>query len=884
MTEYLPDIYKISETIKEIQSKFIEEEENTLELGIYGYLNEVFANSLQNAILLASEYGNEAIPIRSKYERTIMTNAVTYDVQDINAKPAKMTVMIGFVKQYLDKYLDKNKKFVLDRYCDIKIGTYVFHLDYDIEINRSILMNKNVVYSAKYNMNFVNNLSDITNPYLQSPIIMNIQGDDYLFIICDIRQTELEITDVRILSNNVLESKSFDFSFSNQLASFNVYVTENDETIELIPVYEGMPYNKDEYYCYYTYIDSDRIRVKFDRDSYQPALNCDVKVEVYNTLGEKGNFEYGELSLLPLVSEDYDYKTIKAIIQPMNDSTNGVDKKSVDDLQKIIPKRILARGGIINTKDLQNYFDMIDVNNRLIVYKKRFNQLEHLYYAYLISKDSDGNVSPTNTIDIKMDSSEFDSFYDDRYIIKPGRKIYYDKNMYGYYTESKLNRDESNTLFTYTSPFITVINKNPLSISYYLDIVNREYIFNYDYINQESVLQFIATKMAMYKNYLYGDDYIFTMNVTQNISTDKGVAVYIENDEVNDNGEVVNSKDKVIDHFNLVPVLCVTSGNKKYYTIGDITNYNPNSYSYELEFRFSSDVSLITKDNKVQISGLTANNENDPEEVFINRTVNISVYLYLTNEVEDIKPDLKYNDDLFIPQLEEKAIIVNKYIIKENVELFYNYSATINSVCEVTSNTLDEGGNSVPDSYNFELKSIPVVRHQYIQVESRLNEFIEYIQYRKNYIDMAQEVLEDSFNVDLKFFNTYGPSKLFTVGRKGELLDRLNLSLEFIVKLDSISDIDCIADIKDDIKSYIEDINNISSLHMSNICHYIKQQYEETVVYIEFVRMNGYDSTYQYIERRDPDIMTEIPEFITIDLESNEDDDILVPDINIIVC
>ena len=149
---------------------------------------------------------------------------------------------------------------------------------------------------------------------------------------------------------------------------------------------------------------------------------------------------------------------------------------------------------------------------------------------------------------------------------------------------------------------------------------------------------------------------------------------------------------------------------------------------------------------------------------------------------------------------------------------------------------------------------------------------------------MAQEVLEDSFNVDLKFFNTYGPSKLFTVGRKGELLDRLNLSLEFIVKLDSISDIDCIADIKDDIKSYIEDINNISSLHMSNICHYIKQQYEETVVYIEFVRMNNYDSTYQYIERRDPDIMSEIPEFITIDLESNEDDDILVPDINITVC
>ena len=78
---------------------------------------------------------------------------------------------------------------------------------------------------------------------------------------------------------------------------------------------------------------------------------------------------------------------------------------------------------------------------------------------------------------------------------------------------------------------------------------------------------------------------------------------------------------------------------------------------------------------------------------------------------------------------------------------------------------------------------------------------------------MAQEVLEDSFNVDLKFFNTYGPSKLFTVGRKGELLDRLNLSLEFIVKLDSISDIDCIADIKDDFKDSYEIIRLYTKKH-----------------------------------------------------------------------
>ena len=108
---YLPDIYSISETISEIQKKYIEEDDGTMMLGIYGYLNEVNANTLQNAILVASEYGNEAIPIRSKFERTILTNAITYDIQDINAKPATMKVMIGFVKSSLDEYLVINSIF-----------------------------------------------------------------------------------------------------------------------------------------------------------------------------------------------------------------------------------------------------------------------------------------------------------------------------------------------------------------------------------------------------------------------------------------------------------------------------------------------------------------------------------------------------------------------------------------------------------------------------------------------------------------------------------------------------------------------------------------------------------------------------------------------------
>ena len=876
---YLPDIYSISETISEIQKKYIEEDDGTMMLGIYGYLNEVNANTLQNAILVASEYGNEAIPIRSKFERTILTNAITYDIQDINAKPATMKVMIGFVKSSLDEYLDNNKYFTLDRYSDINIEDYTFHLDYDIIIRRHKLVNGNIIYAANYDINFNNTMSDIVNPYLASPIISNIQGDDYIFIICDIRQTSLEIVTNKVITNNILQSKTFDVEFENQLAKFNIFVEENGVKTELIPVYEGLPYDKDEYYCYYTYINSNIIRIKFDRQSYQPALNCEITVEVYTTLGSGGNFTYDNLIMLPLTSTRFDYKNIKAIIKSMTSSVDGADKKTTKELQRIIPKRMLSRGGIINTKDLQNYFDMIDVNNRLVVYKKRDNQIERLYYAYLLAKDESGDIVPTNTIDINLNTENFDIVYKNRYILKPGREIYYDKNRIGYYDKNMIPNiehlqecdsgcgcivGERHPIFTYCSPFITIINKDPLSISYYLDLINRNYIFNYEYINQKSILQFISTGITLYKNYLYSDDYVFRMNLTiNNNSSDSGLIEFVKDEDGKDTKE--------IDKINMVVVLAITSGTQKYYIKGEIISYNDDISGFTCEFRVSTNNCIIDENNQIQITNLYRNGENSPAIFFINQKVNIAVYTYVDKNVSDVASDSGYSEDISIPSLKDGYVMTNKYIVKEDVYLFYNYSSTINSVCKVEHKNAN---STLGESYNFTMKSIPLIRHDYLSDSNRLDEFIEYLQYRKSYIDTAQDTMEDSFNVDLKFFNTYGPSKLFTIGRKGEELDRVNLTLEFGIKLSVISNTEVLLSIQDSIKEYIEDINNLDSIHMSNLCSYIKQTYDSDIDFIEFEGINTFNANYQYIERNEPDILEDVPEFVNINLNTDMEPDI----------
>lgn len=878
---YLPDIYNITDTISEIQKKYIEEDDTTLALGIYGYLNEVNANMLQNSIYLAAEYGNEALPIRSKFERTILTNAITYDIQDINATPAKMTVMIGFLKSTIDTYLDKNKRFVLDRYSNIAIEQYDFHIDYDIIIERNTLLNKKIVYTARYDLSYNNTLSDIVNPYLRSPMISNIQGDDYLFIICDVQQTSfLSITN-KVITNNILESKTFDFEFEDQLCTFNIFVTEDGVKTELKPIYEGLPCN-DEKFCYYTYIDANTIRVKFDRNSYQPALNCEIEVEVYTTLGSKGNFTFDKTILLPLQSERFEYKNIKAILRSMTSSVDGSDRKSVDYLKKIIPKKMLARAGIINTKDLQNYFDMIDVDNRLVVFKKRDNQIERLYYAYLLAKDINSNIVPSNTININLNSEDFDVIYDDRYILKPGRNIYYDKNMIGYYDNNKLDMSEemkpcdcgcgcliakNHTIFTYSSPFITIINKSPLSISYYLDIINRSYVFTYDYINQKSMLQFISDGLTLYKNYLYEENYVFSLNVTQNIDANDVLVIYEKDEEGKDTD--------VIDEILMTPVLTITSNGRTYYTIGEIISYDENASNFDIEFRVESNNSLINKNNEMQMINLIQNGNTDPEPVFINDKVDVAVLIFVNKKVDYVDGDSTYEQEIEVPSLKNDYVLVNKYTIKEDVYLFYNYSSTINSVCEVEYENTE---SQLEESYNFTLYSIPLLRADYINDIDRLDEFIEYLQYRKAYIDKAQDVLEDSFNVDLKFFNTYGPSVLFRIGRKGEQLDRTNLTLNFIVKLDVISNSEVIYEIEDSIKEYIEDINELTDIHMSNICSYIKQKYNNDIDYIEFEGINHYNSNYQYIERVEPDVLTEVPEFVNVNLNSD-----IEPDINITI-
>lgn len=142
--------------------------------------------------------------------------------------------------------------------------------------------------------------------------------------------------------------------------------------------------------------------------------------------------------------------------------------------------------------------------------------------------------------------------------------------------------------------------------------------------------------------------------------------------------------------------------------------------------------------------------------------------------------------------------------------------------------------------------------------------------------DIINTRLRNETNMDVKFYNTYGRSNKITIGEDNELLDTVNLSIEFDMWFESTTDMDtAIPEVKRFIKSDIETLNNLgmNNVYVSNLMRKIENNFAY-VDHIRFVKINNYESTYQTVRSKFDDLHdmdTEelrnfVPEFMCINL------------------
>lgn len=645
------DIYEISEFLDQVRENNIPDLDNTNSIvGIFGYMNEVFSQTLQNSLVVISESTNETIPTRAKFTKNIISHAMNLGITDICATPAVMTMMIYLPVTYIEaNFTEINQttgkaKFILSKECPILVGDHEFHLDYDIIFTRIKNPQGNYVYTAIYDLfetgttqiKQSNPISDITNPYITTLIQCKLDRTDFLAFSARLHQVTRTTIERNILTSSPIENKTVTFEFDDQLAAFDIDVVENNTTTHLTPVYSGLiDYTiQDGSWCYYNYINKNTIRIIFSKDSYVPSMNALVKINIQTSEGSSGNFTYNNNFKTSLKSSTYNnYNGMYAYIYPLLNgvSNHGKDAKSISDLQKIIPREASSRGAVINTTDLNNFFNSInDEECKLYFKKKKDNQFERMYYTYMLMRKN-GYVYPTNTLDAKLSQSDFKGFAgNNNLVISPGTKFYYydhgvlgsnsafatvnpptyveglDEEEYPY--PMVVNEDGNMVrVFEYVTPFLISVDDD-LVTSYVLTVMNESKTFAFDSINTSSDLQFVATNMLWKRNYIftdeYGDeeiyDYKYTMDVTmtQNNTGDSYNLVPYHYDA---NGEMVYEDIRI--RMIMVLYSDETETNPYRYIEAELTEFDPRNFVYTFRFTLGTD-DLMDLNNRINITGI----------------------------------------------------------------------------------------------------------------------------------------------------------------------------------------------------------------------------------------------------------------------------------------
>ena len=395
-----------------------------------------------------------------------------------------------------------------------------------------------------------------------------------------------------------------------------------------------------------------------------------------------------------------------------------------------------------------------------------------------------------------------------------------------------------------------------------MDIFNVEKDLEFTYINNNSEYQYIASYVNWYRQYFTDrDKYKMDIELIQNIRSDDSGVVIRDPETLEVTGANLRIIAVFYDNKGIAPFRWLEAEYK---------SFDEDEYIFNYQFVFETD-NVYDDSNRIKITNMMDMNSNRVQFGYNKETVKCKLLIFAEF------PNGEYgrnNWDKYIPGLEGYTL-TNEYDIADNLELFYNYTQIMSSDVKLTQYdpTIEEP--ELGDTTWYTILRMPCIRDLYVKNEKRIFNFIKDVERRRRYIEQSVLELEDSFGVDLKFFNTYGPSTLFYL-EDGNNINRTNLSMTFKMKPYSMSDVYIKDNIIVDIKEYMEDINDIKDFHAPNLTTYIENKYSDQLVYFEFVDINGYGPGNQHIYMPESYHGDVVPEFLNININDEDEPDITI--------
>lgn len=513
--------------------------QNNYNIGIFGYINEIIATAIEDGQNAANVIRREFYPATAQFTSSLYKMAAVQDMDVPMTTPAVAKAALIISQDEIianSTYSNGVYTCVIDNVLKIMADDLTFMLDYPIIIISKKTNSGKWTHTIHYDITYSNSLNSKNSArYISNNIIKN-EGTNYLVLFIDtIRQVDMQSVSNLVIKDSSLASSTMDINFDGNLANFEVfyYETPNSTPVQLkkVLINAKIP---DGPFCYYEIINETKLRLTFPKNNtFNPAFNSEIVTQIYTSMGPDGNFDsYKDSLVCSSNSTRYPYNSKMIITGLINGSSvGGRAKLSQDEFKNSIIAQYSTNNTITTSNDLQLYFDSIseDLSNlRVLFRKKRDDALIRLFGAYILLKDSNDDVAPTNTLDATISRSSVMELSSNanRVMIKPGTLFeYVDPESASDYTirpvvGSTILDELDPKKFYFTNPFLIGANINPNILGYYLNSIDKTYSIEYSYVNDETENQFILKNIQLKRNAIMGSNYYTIIAQMMPASTD----------------------------------------------------------------------------------------------------------------------------------------------------------------------------------------------------------------------------------------------------------------------------------------------------------------------------------------------------------------------------
>ena len=843
--KFTPSVYDAEEAALELANTFLKPDSfSTLKSGFLGFMTGNMARISAEGVHHRNIFYHENFLNTASMPRSIFNYAKIYNHDIGLAKSSSCRILFGLYLDSIQDMLGASTGVIeLSRYQEVFLGNTPFLIAGKV---RLVVLDGGRV-SAEYDLREMNfmlpNQSEHIRTYV-APQVVDSSGTTRTVVYMELHiyQTQARASEFQVITNNALENSFYKVTIpaNEQLASFRImYKRAIDSSFrEIEQIFNEAKLPDRAEYAYYSFTTNNELEIYFSPlpGAFRPAYNSRLRVEFITTSGALGNFEFTGTPTANLIGSN-----APTILEIVTTPAGGYNGETLMEVKQAVMRKILERNNISIELDLENYLNgaigRTEVNGSTITFIKRRDDIQkRLFASFLLLKDSAGRIVPTNTADLDFEAADLE---ERGWSIRPGTLVVYDpKNRIfrlsegGEYPDRMVSDPNA---FVYAIPFLMQFRVQPYPhLVYYrnqIDIDAPLQSLPGDAIVADS---FIANSVTVKRNSTFDNTYQIDFTVSSNLDV-----------------EGLSNKCLV-----RVAILSKTGEDLGYVEANHVegTNIFRAIVSTEDKFDFNNKLILTNSLNRTEDNILLP-------EASIPEDIKLRIELYYDNQSVDTNMRHVVRNGI-VYQLS------SVFQTLDPLQLYQELSRVVFSDMYVT-----EDGT-------FHCKNVPLIGASFY-LNPRIGQEIVTIMSRfYSAVFEIFNLLHNNTSVDIKLYNTYGPSRLYN-------LDRPNISLKFDVKARGKASNELRQAIIAQTAKFVKDCNgnSRSRFSISNLITHLESTIMD-ISYLRFVSLNGaavhnteivYEDT--VLERGNK----RIPEFLNVAtiLRSSLDEDPYVPDVTV---